>query len=72
VIKLWKPNPKFAAQKKMFGAGYAMKLEFGALQEDTLPAKIFIALPDTEQSVVAGAFRLNLGMSVLGDDARDL
>jgi hypothetical protein len=69
VIKRWKANPKYAPLQKMFGSGYVMKLEFGALQDDTVPAKIFIALPDTEQSVVAGAFRLTLGATITGGPA---
>lgn len=57
VTKLWKPNPKYAAQQKKFFNGYAMKLEFGAQAEDgSMPGKIYIALPDPEKTVVAGAF----------------
>jgi hypothetical protein len=57
VVKVWKPNPKFAAQTKAFTTGFALKLEFGALTEsNTIPGKIYAALPDPEQTVVAGAF----------------
>ena len=57
VIKVWKPNPKFAAQTKPFTTGFALKLEFGPLTEsNTIPGKIYAALPDSEQTVVAGVF----------------
>ena len=57
VAKRWKTNPKFAPLLKSFTAGYAMKLEFGQTNENELSGKIFIALPDAEQSVVAGVFK---------------
>ena len=57
VAKRWKTNPKFAPQQKNFPAGYAMKLEFGQINEGEIPGKIFIGLPDAEQSVVAGVFK---------------
>lgn len=57
VVKVWKPNPKFAAQTRPFTTGFALKLEFGVLTEsNTLPGKIYAALPDPEQTVVAGVF----------------
>jgi hypothetical protein len=34
-----------------------MKLELGEITNGVLPGKIFVALPDTEQSVVAGVFQ---------------
>ncbi len=58
VLKRWKTDPKFAPQQKFFSTGYAMKLELGQTNESGLPGKIFLALPDPEQSVVAGLFRL--------------
>ena len=56
VTKLWKPNPKFAAKRKDFFSGYALKLELAAVSEGVLRAKIYLAMPDPEQSVVAGVF----------------
>lgn len=57
VVKVWKPNPKFAAQTKPFTTGFALKLEFGQLTEsNTMLGKIYVALPDSEQTVLAGAF----------------
>jgi hypothetical protein len=40
----------------VFSSGYAMKLELGQLVNGALPGKIFVALPDTEQSVAGGTF----------------
>jgi hypothetical protein len=57
IIKLWKPNPKFAAQQKLFNTGYAMKLELGDITNGTIFGKIFLALPDKEESVVGGIFK---------------
>ena len=57
VVKRWKTNPKYAAQTKSFGYGYAMKLELGQVTSNAIAGKIFLALPDTEQSVVAGEFK---------------
>jgi hypothetical protein len=57
VVKRWKTNPRFAPQFKAYSSGYAMKLELGEITNGVLPGKIFVALPDTEQSVVAGVFK---------------
>jgi hypothetical protein len=54
VIKRWKANG--APQVKPFKSGYALKLEIGALANNKLPGKIFLALPDPEQTVIAGTF----------------
>ena len=45
-------------QQKFFITGYAMKLELGQPADGTIPGKIFLALPDPEQSVVAGIFKI--------------
>lgn len=58
VVKRWKPNPKYAAQQRPYNYGYTMKLQLGNMDENgQLDGKIFLALPDTEQSVVAGLFK---------------
>lgn len=66
VTKRWKTNPKFAPQQKSFPTGYAMKLELGPLEEGTVSGKIFLALPDPEQTVVAGLFKAVAGASDAG------
>lgn len=60
VTKRWKTNPRYAPQMKSYITGYAMKLELGQPAEGMLPGKIYLALPDTEQTVVAGVFKATL------------
>jgi len=50
---------KDAAQKRLprpVNSGYALRLEFGALAGSKLPGKIYLCLPDDQQSYVAGNF----------------
>jgi hypothetical protein len=56
VIKRWKASPAAAPQLKSFLNGYALKLEFGQATNDTIPGKIFLALPDAEHTVIGGSF----------------
>jgi DNA-directed RNA polymerase subunit RPC12/RpoP len=63
VVKRWKTNPRYAAQSKTFSSGYAMKLELGEVQANMITGKIFLALPDPEQSVVAGVFKAATGLT---------
>ena len=57
VVKLWKTDPKYAPQQKAFTTGFALKLELGQVTEsNTISGKIYAALPDKEQSVIAGVF----------------
>jgi hypothetical protein len=69
VTKRWKNNPKFAPQYKNFSSGYAMRLELGQLSDGALPGKIFLALPDADQSVVAGNFKATLTTNVVSETA---
>jgi tetratricopeptide (TPR) repeat protein len=41
---------------EIFMKGYTMRLEFGKRENGTLPGKIFLSLPDKDQSFVNGAF----------------
>jgi len=63
VAKRWKTNPKFAPMLKSFSAGYAMKLELGQINNGEISGKVFIALPDAEQSVVAGVFQATTSLA---------
>jgi uncharacterized membrane protein YebE (DUF533 family) len=56
VVKRWKANGA-PQPPKPFPSGYALKLEIGTLTNNTLPGKIFLALPDPEQTVIAGTFQ---------------
>jgi hypothetical protein len=57
VAKLWKTNPHSPPHNNPFSSGYALKLDFGDAVSNTISGKIFLALPDTEQTVVAGQFK---------------
>jgi hypothetical protein len=62
VMKGWKPRAGYAPITKSYNGGYTMKVELGKLGEDNMiDGKIYVALPDTEQTVVAGNFRALYG-----------
>jgi hypothetical protein len=64
VVKLWKPDPRYQAQQKLFYYGYAMKLELGEITNGVIPGRIFLAVPpDGEQSVVAGVFKAETSLA---------
>jgi len=46
-----------------------MRLELGQMADGVLPGKIFLALPDADQSVVAGNFKATLTTNVVMDAA---
>ena len=56
VTKRWQPNPQFAPTTKNYTSGYAMKLELGLIRRGEVKGKVFISLPDTEKTVIAGTF----------------
>lgn len=56
ITKMWKTDPKLRATTKNFSSGYALNLQMGDLSNGQISGKIYLALPDTEQSVVAGVF----------------
>lgn len=68
VAKRWKTNPRFAPTRKNYFNGYTLKLELGQPAAGVISGKIYLALPDAEQSVVAGVFRAetSLGTGVSG------
>jgi hypothetical protein len=57
VIKRWKAGAPARSQQRTFTGGYAMKLELGKIADRVMPGKIYVALPDPEQSVVSGHFQ---------------
>jgi hypothetical protein len=63
VVKVWKTNPRYAATQKSFSSGYAMKLELGDITDGVISGKIFLAVPDPEQSVVAGVFKATASLA---------
>lgn len=69
VAKRWVKNPKFAPVVKYFSTGYAMMLEFGQSRDGQVPGKIYLSLPDTEQSFVAGTFSMSVDPAVIAQSA---
>jgi len=70
LVRVWKTNPKYAAQQKSYSTGYALKLELGQFTEsNTIPGKIYAALPDKEQSVVGGVFNATTATTTAPADA---
>jgi hypothetical protein len=64
VVKRWKTDPKYAPTSRNYSVGYALKVELGAMGEDnTIPGKIYLALPDNEKSVVAGLFKASANLA---------
>jgi hypothetical protein len=58
IIKMWKALPTAPQMaNKSFATGYAMDLKLEKIAGGKLYGKIFLALPDTEQSVISGAFQ---------------
>jgi hypothetical protein len=43
-----------------YGKGYAMRLEFGPEKDGSVPAKLYLCLPDERKSWLAGSFTLNI------------
>jgi len=56
ITKLWKTNPRYGPTVKPFAYGYAMQLELSQPTNGLIAGKVFLALPDNEQSVIAGRF----------------
>lgn len=51
----WK-DASGVVQKENYDAGYALRLEFGALVNNRLPGKIYLCTPDAEKSYLLGSF----------------
>ena len=63
VYKKWKQPGKNLPDQTSYTSGYVLKLEFGTIEDGKLPGKIYICLPDAEQSFVAGTFKAELPKS---------
>jgi hypothetical protein len=58
IVLNWKDETGKRPGAQTFTKGYALKLEFGTLADGRLPGKIYLCLPDDEQSYVAGNFEI--------------
>jgi hypothetical protein len=56
IMLRWKPAGRTVSQPYM--GGYTMQLEFGRKANGKIPGKIYLALPDAEQTSVAGTFEV--------------
>ena len=63
VAKKWRTDRDSPPNRAAYASGYSMKLEFGKSSVDGIDGKIYLALPDTEQSVIAGEFRADVRMA---------
>ncbi len=59
IVMSWKDDAAKPPSIQRHKSGYALKLEFGQPADSKLPGKIFLALPDTEQSFVSGTFHVD-------------
>jgi hypothetical protein len=57
LTKRWKTDAQSAPKLKTFTTGYALRLELGQMDQGQLTGKIFVSLPDAEQTVAAGTFK---------------
>jgi hypothetical protein len=55
VTLCWRDNVEI--MKGIFTSGYALRLEFGALEQNRLSGKIRLCTPDTEKSYLQGSFQ---------------
>jgi uncharacterized membrane protein YjgN (DUF898 family) len=56
----WLNQETQAVEAKTFTRDYAMRLEFGPLEDGRLPGKIYLCVPDVAKSYVAGVFSAEL------------
>jgi hypothetical protein len=57
VVMHWRETDRMS---KTFHDGYAMKVEFGAVANNSVPGKIFLCVPDDTKSWIAGTFRAEI------------
>jgi hypothetical protein len=70
IMKRWKSKPGTPLEMKSYNTGFALKLDVGQGKDGEIPAKLFVALPDKEQSVVAGSVIIRPPPKIIhfGDD----
>lgn len=52
----WRVSGKDVPETDMFMRDYAMRLEFGRMENGKIPGKLYLSLPDKMQSYMAGTF----------------
>ncbi|MDB6020321.1 MAG: hypothetical protein JWQ04_178 [Pedosphaera sp.] len=58
VVLSWRDDPAKPPGTLTFAKGYSLKLEFGTTADGRLPGKVYLCLPDPDQSYVAGTFEI--------------
>ncbi len=56
----WKEGTNNRSQKSWI-SNYALRLEFGQIQNGKIPGKIYLCVPDAEKSYIRGTFELPVG-----------
>jgi hypothetical protein len=56
----WKEKGGNVPKQRNFMERYALRLEFGKLSNGKLPGKLYLCVPDTEKSFVAGTFEVQV------------
>jgi len=60
IAKKWRAEQSGPPKQAAFAGGYALKLEFENAVTGIIPGKIYLALPDQDQSVISGEFRADI------------
>lgn len=60
VAKKWRTDLNLPPKQVGYTGGYALKLEFEKAVQGIIPGKIYLALPDQEESVIAGEFHADI------------
>ena len=58
VILRWKEGN--LSRRENFTNGYALRIEFGLLDDNRLPGKIYLCTPDAEKSYLTGNFNAEI------------
>jgi len=69
VWKKWRVAGKPVLQQKVYSKGYAMKLQFGEVTEDKISGKVYLCLPDEEQTAAAGSFVASFSAAMVAQPA---
>ena len=60
IIRKWTADPRYAPTQKAFPKGYVLKLELDEPTRDWQQGRIYLALPDTNKTVLAGEFSISV------------
>ena len=52
----WEDPKKLSMPMRLYDNSFAIKLEFGNMEDGKIPGKVFIAVPDGQKSYISGSF----------------